>query len=130
MFALDTNAVIHFFKGAGRVADRLLATPKSELALPAVVVYEIEVGLASSPLGSKRQGQFAELCANLQILPFGADEARAAAQVRSELESVGTPIGPMDTLIAGTARFPQATLVTHNTSEFGRVTGLVVEDWY
>ena len=36
----------------------------------------------------------------------------------------------MDYLIAGTALAHQAILVTHNTREFGRVPGLVWEDWY
>lgn len=34
MFVLDTNAVIHFFKNKGRVAERLLATSPGEIALP------------------------------------------------------------------------------------------------
>ncbi len=37
MFALDTNTVIYFFKGLGRVGDRLLFTRPSEIAIPAVV---------------------------------------------------------------------------------------------
>jgi hypothetical protein len=41
----------------------------------------------------------------------------------------GPPIGPYDTLIAAHARAEKATLVTHNTREFGRVEGLVAEDW-
>ena len=47
-----------------------------------------------------------------------------------ELERLGTPIGPFDVLIAGTARAHGATLITHNTREFGRIEGLAVEDWY
>jgi tRNA(fMet)-specific endonuclease VapC len=41
----------------------------------------------------------------------------------------GQPIGPYDVLIAAHARSLQATLVTHNTGEFGRVQGLLLEDW-
>ena len=130
MFALDTNAVIHFFKGVGRVGDRLLATAPRELALPAVVLYEIEVGLLRSTESAKRRRQFEALCSALQILPFGEEEARTAAQVRAELEDAGASIGPLDNLIAGTARHHGAILVTHNTDEFGRVRGLTIEDWY
>jgi tRNA(fMet)-specific endonuclease VapC len=50
--------------------------------------------------------------------------------VRAVLEGRGTPIGPLDTLIAGTALCHRATLVTHNVKEFTRVDGLVVEDWF
>jgi tRNA(fMet)-specific endonuclease VapC len=64
------------------------------------------------------------------VLPFGLDAARTAAEIRMELERHGTPIGPLDTLVAATALEYRATLVTHNVREFGRVKGLKVEDWY
>ena len=50
--------------------------------------------------------------------------------IRAELENIGTPIGPYDTLIAGIALSSNATLVTHNTKEFSRVEGLSLEDWF
>jgi tRNA(fMet)-specific endonuclease VapC len=46
------------------------------------------------------------------------------------LGEAGTPIGPHDVLIAATARRHGYTLVTHNTREFIRVPGLLLEDWY
>ncbi len=48
MFALDTNTLIYFFRGTGRVQDRLLAVPPAEVAIPSVVLYELEVGIAQS----------------------------------------------------------------------------------
>lgn len=38
-------------------------------------------------------------------------------------------IGPYDLLIAAIALANNLTLVTHNTNEFSRVPGLVIEDW-
>lgn len=56
MFALDTNTVIDFFRGRGRVADRLLAVRPSEIGLPAISAYEARVGV----LGSRsKRGQTA-----------------------------------------------------------------------
>jgi tRNA(fMet)-specific endonuclease VapC len=54
------------------------------------------------------------------VLPLGMHEARAAANARATLERVGTPMGPLDTLIAGIALADNATLVTHDTAEFSR----------
>ncbi|MEE4356359.1 MAG: PIN domain-containing protein [Desulfococcaceae bacterium] len=54
-------------------------------------------------------------------------EARQSARIRSDLEKEGTPIGPFDTLIAGTALAHSAVLVTHNTKEFKRIRGLQIE---
>lgn len=130
MLALDTNTVIHYFKGAGHVAERLLAVPPNRVALPSVVVYEIEVGILRSGEATKRRRQFGHLLAAVAVLPFGQREAETAARVRGELEAEGTPIGPLDLLIAGTALAHGATLVTRNTGEFSRVPGLGLENWY
>ncbi len=130
MYVLDTNSVIYFFKGLGRVAERLLRVPPNELALPAVVLYEIEVGLAKSSSPDRRRAQLAELTAVISVLPFAEAEARATARIRADLERMGRPIGPLDTLIAGTALRYGATLVTHNVREFGRIESLSLEDWY
>jgi tRNA(fMet)-specific endonuclease VapC len=43
---------------------------------------------------------------------------------------MGKPIGSMDTLIAGTALVYGATLVTHNTAEFSRIDGLIIDNWF
>ena len=51
-------------------------------------------------------------------------------RARARLEGLGTPIGPLDTLIAGTALAHRAVLVSRNIREFGRVAGLEVVDWY
>jgi tRNA(fMet)-specific endonuclease VapC len=130
VYVLDTNTLIYFFKGIGGVADRLLSTPPSEVAVPAVVVFELELGIAKSSAPGRRRKQLDQLLSAITILPFGQSEARIAARVRARLEAAGTPIGPLDTLIAGTAVAANGILVTHNTAEFSRVEQLTVEDWY
>ena len=130
MYALDTNSVVYFFKGMGRVAERLLAIPPGNIALPAVVLYELELGVAKSNAPERRRAQLAELVRRVRILPFGEGEARVTAGIRADLERAGRPIGPLDFLIAGTALHHGAILVTHNREEFGRVDGLSLEDWY
>lgn len=66
---------------------------------------------------------------SFQVLPFDADDARVAAELRVELRRLGRPIGPFDALIAGQALARKLTLITHNTREFSRVEGLTIEDW-
>ncbi len=130
MFVLDTNTVIYFFKGMGTVADNLLAHPASSIFLPAIVIYELEVGIAKSTMPDKRRQQLQKLISSVNLLPFGLKDARRAAQIRADLERLGTPIGAYDILIAATALAHGATLVTHNKREFRRVDGLVLQDWY
>lgn len=48
---------------------------------------------------------------------------------RSYLAGLGLMIGPYDLMISGIALSNGLIVVTHNTSEFSRVPGLVLEDW-
>lgn len=130
MYALDTNTLIYFFKGAGRVAEHLLARPPAEIGIPMVVIYEIETGIAKSRRPESRRSQFDQLLETVNVLPLDRAAARQAASLRARLERRGTPVGPLDTLIAGIALAHCATLVTHNTREFKRVDGLDLVDWY
>lgn len=130
MYVLDTNSVVFFFKGEGRVAERLFEQKPADVALPAIVLYELEVGVLRSKAPARRRTQLDTLAAAAVVLPFGRSEALMAARVRSALEESGEAIGPLDTLIAATALAARGTLVTHNTREFRRVPGLRIEDWY
>nr|WP_201265478.1 type II toxin-antitoxin system VapC family toxin [Mariprofundus sp. EBB-1] len=130
MYILDTNTLIYYFKGMGQVAEQLLNVPPRDVAIPSIVLYELEVGLAKSSSPEKRRQQLETLTGVVTVLPLGVKEARCAAMVRASMEMAGTPIGPMDTLIAGTALAQQGILVTHNTKEFSRIDGLQLHDWY
>ncbi len=130
MYALDTNTLIYFFKGMGKVGERLLKIPPSAIGVPSVVLYELEFGLRRSSQPQKRRVQLEEFIGATTVLPFEEKAAAAAAQIRFELERAGSPVGPLDTLIAGTAVAWGATLVTRNTREFGRIRALRTVDWY
>ena len=130
MFALDTNSLIYYFKGMGRVAEHLRGTPPREVGVPAIVVYELEFGIARSARPEKTRRALDTVLDTLRVLTFDESAARSAAAIRLLLEQAGTPIGPLDTLIAGTAMAHSATLVTRNVREFARVRGLKVVDWY
>lgn len=130
MFALDSNTLIYYFKGAGRVMARMSAHAPSEIGIPVVVLYEIETGIAKSQQPQKRRKQLDALLAVTRILPFDRAAARQNASLRATLEKAGTPLGPMDVLIAGIALAQDATLVTRNAAEFSRVAGLRTIDWY
>lgn len=121
MYILDTNTLIYFFKGVGKVADNLLAVSPKDIGLPSVVLYELEYGIARSASSNKRKKQLEELCALVDVLNFGNEEAKASARIRAALEKKGTPTGPYDVMIAGTALGRQGILVTNNTKEFRRV---------
>jgi len=130
MYVLDTNTLIYFFKNQGRVSARFLIEKPTEIAIPAIVIFELQTGIAKSTSPQKRTRQLKSLMEAVSILPFSIEAAQVAASIRAQLEKKGKPIGPYDVLIAGTALAHQATLVTHNLVEFNRVKGLKTEDWF
>ena len=129
MILLDTNVVIHWLKGNAGIAAAIRNTSRSELALPAVVLYELEYGALRARLPEQRRRELERGLGFIQRIPFDTEAAMASAAIRAELERRGSTIGPLDLLIAGTALSRGALLVTNNTSEFSRVAGLRVADW-
>jgi tRNA(fMet)-specific endonuclease VapC len=132
-YLLDTNAVIALLKNnppGVRNQLRQVVSEGASIAVPSVVLYELWYGVARSA----RQRENAErlrvfLSGNVNIVPFDEDNAATAGDLRAALETVGTPIGPYDLLIAAQALKSRTTLVTANVSEFARVSGLIWEDW-
>jgi tRNA(fMet)-specific endonuclease VapC len=127
---VDTNTLIYYFRGEGRVAERMLQLRPGQLGVPTPVVYELEVGLIKSNSPEKRRSQLTSLLERVKVLPLDLAEAKAAGRIRASLEMKGTPIGPLDSLIAGIALHNGGTLVTRNVREFSRVEGLQVVNWY
>ncbi len=62
-------------------------------------------------------------------MDFNFEAAEEYGKVRSDLEKKGTPIGPLDLLIASHAKSLNVILVTNNENEFSRVVGLKIENW-
>ena len=129
-YFLDTNTLIYYFKGLGNVKERLLVCQPSEIVLSSVVYYELQVGILKSTSPQKRIAQLAILKNQVSWVDFDEKSAEATAQIRVDLERMSKPIGSYDVQIAGMAIANDLILVTHNTGEFGRVSGLKLEDWF
>ena len=78
---------------------------------------------------AKNQAGLRRFFANLPSLPFDDGVAEHFGDIRATLARQGKPIGPYDLQIAAIARAHSLAVVTHNTREFARVPGLMVEDW-
>jgi tRNA(fMet)-specific endonuclease VapC len=132
-YLLDTNACIALINGTQAGVRRRFqraAARNSVMLVSSIVAFELWYGVGKSQRKeSNTQRLEAFLAGPLEWTPFDEDDARAAGNVRAELEAAGTPIGAYDVLLAGQARRRGATLVTSNAREFGRVKGLKWEDW-
>ena len=67
--------------------------------------------------------------ANMEILGFDVEAADCYGKIRADLEKKGTPIGPLNMMIAGHAQSLGYTVVTNNVKEFSRVNALRIENW-
>ena len=89
---------------------------------------ELAFGVAKS--GSARNRQALEMfLALLAILPLDDAAVWAYGDLRADLEHRGTPIGSLDSMIAGHALSLHALLVTNNSREFAKVPGLHLDNW-
>jgi tRNA(fMet)-specific endonuclease VapC len=127
---LDTNVCIELLRGrAPGVLERLRQFEIDEIGISSITLAELQYGVAKSKSPSRHEVMLAEFCAPLAILPFDNIAAETYGLVRAALERTGTPIGPLDTLIASHALSLGVTLVTNNEREYLRVAGLHVENW-
>lgn len=132
MLILDSNTISYYFRGDPRVVPRLQAQRPQDVAVPAIVEYELRYGLLRLPpeLAAPRLAALTTLLLPIQKLPFDNECADHAAHIRVTLEATGNPIGPHDTLIAATALRHGAALITRNVREFSRVPGLQWINWH
>jgi tRNA(fMet)-specific endonuclease VapC len=127
---LDTNVCIHVIRRQPQtVLRRLENYGIGEVGVSSVTVAELRYGAEKSSRPEQNLEALGRFLLPLEVLAFGGEAAAAYGRVRAVMERAGTPIGPLDTLIAAHAVSVSVTLVTNNTREFQRVPGLEVEDW-
>ena len=128
-FLLDTDTCIYALKLQRSVIERLLATSRADVAVSVITEAELRTGAAKSSSPAKTLQLVENFLAPIAIVDFTSDDAIAYSRVRAKLEKAGTPIGPLDTLIAAHALGRKLVLVTNNEREFRRVAGLSLENW-
>jgi len=129
-YLLDTNTFSYIAKGLSQAArsefQRLSLDEDSAICISAITEAEVRFGMAKHALSRSRRTAIEGLFSNLQILPWGTDEAAAYAQARAALEAKGVTVSVMDMLIAAQAIATGAVLVTADKifARVGEVTNL------
>ena len=111
------------------VTVRMSSTPLSTIAMSTVVLGELLYGALRSNKPVANWNDVIAFANQFVMLSFDNVAAEVYARIRATLTTAGNTIGPNDLLIAATALSNGLTLVTHNTTEFSRVPGLLMEDW-
>jgi tRNA(fMet)-specific endonuclease VapC len=129
-FLLDTDICIYIIKKKPvEVLQKFREYPVGDIGLSSITLAELKYGVQKSKQSSQNARALEKFLIPLSISEFDYKAANAYGKVRSELEAQGTPIGPLDTLIAAHALSLNLTLITNNMREFSRVSGLKVTNW-
>ncbi|MDB6006579.1 MAG: vapC1 [Prosthecobacter sp.] len=97
--------------------------------LCSVIKEELYYGAEGYDDKGARMAKLESIFSRHASAPFDDEAAEIAGRIRKELESQRQVIGPHDIQIAAVALQHGWTVVTNNTSEFKRVSGLQIEDW-
>ncbi|SNS68763.1 tRNA(fMet)-specific endonuclease VapC [Sphingomonas laterariae] len=127
IYSLDANSVIALLKGHEKLWKNLERHNPLDCVISTVVMHELYYGASRSVRVKENLDRIAAL--RFEVVDFEREDARVSGEVRAVLASAGTPIGPLDTLIAGQAVARGFTVVTRNLREFSRVDGLASENW-
>ena len=129
-YLLDTNICIYIIKQKPHsVLNKFNSIEPGEIAISMITVSELYYGARKSANEEKNILALNKFILPFNILDFDIAAANIYGIIRTELESKGIPIGPLDTLIAAHAISLDYILVTNNEREFTRVSGLQVENW-
>lgn len=129
-YFLDTNICIYLInQRPPSIVEKLMKFSPQELGISAIVVSELQYGVAKSSQPERNRQLLDAFLRPFQIVPYDAAAAEAYGLIRADLEKKGQPIGREDLLIAAHALAADLTLVTNNEAEFKRVPNLRVENW-
>lgn len=117
-YLLDTNMFSYIVKGnspAARAEFRRLAQdPDTQLCISVITEAEVRYGMAKRALSPARRNAIEGLFANLEILPWGSEEAAVYAKTKPSLEAKGLSVSLMEFQIGVHAAACDAVLVTHD----------------
>ena len=128
-FVLDTNICIFAIKNKPGAVRQALNRRPGQLCVSAITAMELRYGAEKSATPAWNHAVIDGFLKRLEVLNYDRAAAAHAGRLRAELARAGTPIGPYDAMIAGHARSRGFVLVTNNTREFSRVSGLRLDDW-
>lgn len=127
---LDTNTCIALIKRRpAHALEKFNEYQVGDIGISAVTLAELRYGVSKSQQQARNQAALDEFILPLEVAAFDEPATAAYGVLRASLEKQGMPIGPLDTMIAAHALCLSAALVTNNTREFNRVSGLTIVDW-
>ena len=137
MILVDTNVISEPLRHAPepRVIEWIDAQPIETLYLAAITVAELRFGVASLPVGKRRnrlheglEKQVLPLFAG-RVLPFEMSTSLSYAELMAKARAAGLAIGTADRYIAATATANGMMVATRDTHPFEAAGLSVVNPW-
>lgn len=129
-YLLDTNICVYIIKRKPiNVFAKFKELSIGSVGISSITLAELHYGIEKSLFPDKNREALEKFLTPIEIIDFGFEASNEYGKIRAELERKGTPIGPLDMLIAAHAKSLNVILVTNNEREFERVTNLKIENW-
>ncbi len=128
-YMLDTNIVIYVIKRCPLEALATFNQYAGQLCISSITFAELMHGVEKSAKPDHNMRKVEDFVSRVAMLEYGNKAAAHYGDIRASLERKGMSIGVNDLHIAGHARGAGLTLVTNNLQEFGRVEGLLLDNW-
>ena len=129
-YLLDTNICIYIInKRPASVLDNICSKHPDEISISSITIAELNYGAERSRYPHQNRIAILEFLMPFNLLNFDQRAASYYGKIREKLESKGTPIGPMDLLLASQATAYNLIFVTNNIKEFKRIDILRLENW-
>ena len=129
MKLLDTDTCIGLLKGDDAVVAAWRAC-EDQCALSSMAIGELYYGAFKSTVCEeelRRVDSFVDIFP--EIRPT-RNSMRRFGEIKAALELKGTPLADADIIIASIAIEEGLTLVTGNLRHYGRIGGLMIENWF
>jgi len=129
-YLLDTNICIYIIKKKPAIVlEKFKTFSLGSIGISAITLAELQYGIRKSSKPDKNLIALNQFIIPLEVIDFDYNATIEYGLIRAELEKLGTPIGPLDTLIGAHAKSLGLTIVTNNEKEFERIAGLKIENW-
>lgn len=129
-YLLDTCICIFYINGKDRqVRENLHKHSQTDIVISSITKCELYAGSGGSQIPQVSRAKQDRFLKHFVSLPFDDSAAHHYGQIYSNLKKRGKLIKVPDIQIAAIALANSLIVVTNDTGDFGRITGLTIEDW-
>ena len=128
-YLLDTDIIIFWLKGSGKIEEKAVSVGLDRIAFSIISKAELYFGAYNSQRVKKNIKNIQRVSQTLVMVTFDEIAAKNFGKIKSDLTKKGNIIPDADIMIASIAKANRLVLVSNNTGHFKRITGLKVENW-